>query len=271
MGGLNPWDTLLRRSGTWHPARGGPYAGQQWWTFQTGEDNVSQWFQRCDGGSTTLCSIRVRHRRQNHHLGPWLYRSASAPTSESHAFSGRPARTGATRSRGSIMRDRHPRGASGLLAAAHMSSATGRNGPPPPGAHHTATCCTQTATPSVTSTSTPQALREFIQGLHAPSPYRFGWRPKCRQSYHAVYSGVVTTRLMRSGALCSHLRGQFTHPELGPGRVPQLDRFLARNALRSAPEPRQNPHTRCWGPCQVSRQPSVDVDSTAITRWPHTR
>ncbi|MFT5430608.1 MAG: hypothetical protein ACI9OJ_001284, partial [Myxococcota bacterium] len=50
MGGLSPWDSFYAVPEHGDPSRGGAFAGQQWWTWQEGEDSVGEVFARCGGG-----------------------------------------------------------------------------------------------------------------------------------------------------------------------------------------------------------------------------
>ena len=50
MGGLSPWETFYTLPQYGDPSSGGPFAGQQWWSFQEGvTPNVSEWLEQCDG------------------------------------------------------------------------------------------------------------------------------------------------------------------------------------------------------------------------------
>lgn len=50
MGGLSPWETFYTVPQHGDPSSGGPFAGQQWWSFQEGvTPNVSEWLEQCDG------------------------------------------------------------------------------------------------------------------------------------------------------------------------------------------------------------------------------
>ncbi len=49
MGGLSPWETFYTQPQYCNPSAGGPFAGQQWWSFQEGvTPNVAQWLEQCD-------------------------------------------------------------------------------------------------------------------------------------------------------------------------------------------------------------------------------
>lgn len=74
MGGLCAWDSFYVVPEFGDPAKGGPHAGTQWWTFQEGADSVGEHFARCGGGSTALYepfALDAAGRTVN--LGPWLY------------------------------------------------------------------------------------------------------------------------------------------------------------------------------------------------------
>jgi hypothetical protein len=74
MGGLNPWDTFYVVPEHGEPAAGGPYAGQQWWTFQEGEENVPEHFSLCGGGGRPLYEpFALDSTNKQVNLGPWLW------------------------------------------------------------------------------------------------------------------------------------------------------------------------------------------------------
>ncbi|MFT5430015.1 MAG: hypothetical protein ACI9OJ_000688 [Myxococcota bacterium] len=74
MGGLNPWDTFYAVPDHGRPEAGGPYAGQQWWTWQEGEDSVPDVFARCGGeGYDLLAPIGLDAAGKQVNLGPWVY------------------------------------------------------------------------------------------------------------------------------------------------------------------------------------------------------
>ena len=74
MGGLNPWDTFYTVPEHGDPQKGGPYAGQQWWTWQEGEENVKDTFQLCGGGDRALYEPFAKDSEGLMvNLGPWLY------------------------------------------------------------------------------------------------------------------------------------------------------------------------------------------------------
>ena len=55
MGGLSPWETFYTQPQYCDPNAGGPFAGQQWWSFQQGvTPNVAEWLEQCDGGGRDL-------------------------------------------------------------------------------------------------------------------------------------------------------------------------------------------------------------------------
>ena len=74
LGGLNPWDTFYVVPEFGEPARGGPYAGQQWWTFQSGVDAVPETFAKCGGGERPLLEPwKLDGAGRQVNLGPFLY------------------------------------------------------------------------------------------------------------------------------------------------------------------------------------------------------
>jgi hypothetical protein len=55
LGGISPWETFYVVPEHGDPAKGGPYAGQQWWTFQDDDLlSIPKMFARCDGGDRKL-------------------------------------------------------------------------------------------------------------------------------------------------------------------------------------------------------------------------
>jgi hypothetical protein len=73
MGGMNPFDTFYAV-----PDYGRPndpnYPRQQWWTFQEGNESVSEIFDLCGGGSRDLLvPYAYDSAGRTAGLGPWLY------------------------------------------------------------------------------------------------------------------------------------------------------------------------------------------------------
>jgi hypothetical protein len=74
MGGLNPWDTFYVVPEHGDPKKGGEFAGQQWWTWQDGEENIPDIFQLCGGGNRPLYEpFALDSEGLMVNLGPWLY------------------------------------------------------------------------------------------------------------------------------------------------------------------------------------------------------
>ena len=75
VGGLNPWDTFYVVPEHGAPSKGGPYAGQQWWTFQESTENsVPTLFDQCGGGSRDLTEPWATDANgKTVHLGPFIY------------------------------------------------------------------------------------------------------------------------------------------------------------------------------------------------------
>lgn len=74
MGGLNPWDTFYVVPEHGDPKKGGPYAGQQWWTYQEGPESVPEIAGACEGGDRPLYTpFGTDEAGRMVHLGPWLY------------------------------------------------------------------------------------------------------------------------------------------------------------------------------------------------------
>ncbi len=74
MGGLNPWDTFYVVPEHGDPKRNGAYSGQQWWTFQNGEESVPDHFALCGGGDRALYEpFGFDSNNKQVNLGPWLW------------------------------------------------------------------------------------------------------------------------------------------------------------------------------------------------------
>lgn len=75
LGGLCPWDTFYVVPEFGDPARGGPFAGHQWWTFQgDGDLSPQSMFARCGGGSRPLLQpFGLDSEGVQVQLGPWVY------------------------------------------------------------------------------------------------------------------------------------------------------------------------------------------------------
>ena len=74
MGGLSPWESFYTVPGLCDPGLGGPFAGQQWWTFQDGvSPNVGEWFEQCEGSGRDLYEPFARDAMdQMVNLGPFV-------------------------------------------------------------------------------------------------------------------------------------------------------------------------------------------------------
>ncbi|MEE2830390.1 MAG: DUF1501 domain-containing protein [Myxococcota bacterium] len=75
IGGIAPWDTLYVVPDHGDPAKGGPYAGTQWWTFQETGDNIPGWLSLCGGSNRPLLesSWATDPSGRQVYLGPFLY------------------------------------------------------------------------------------------------------------------------------------------------------------------------------------------------------
>ena len=74
VGGLNAWDTWYTVPEYGDPARGGPYAGQQLWTFMTGDESVPAYYARCGAGERTLYSpFATDSLKKQVQFGPWAW------------------------------------------------------------------------------------------------------------------------------------------------------------------------------------------------------
>lgn len=71
QGGLNPWDTFYVVPQHGDPAAGGPYAGQQWWLFHEGPDNLLERAAAC-GADPLLQPFATDSEGRIVSLGPWL-------------------------------------------------------------------------------------------------------------------------------------------------------------------------------------------------------
>lgn len=74
LGGLNAWDTFYVVPEFGDPARGGEFAGQQWWTFQNTSENLPDYFQTCGGGDRPmLVPWKSDSAGKTVNLGPFIY------------------------------------------------------------------------------------------------------------------------------------------------------------------------------------------------------
>lgn len=76
LGGMNPWDTFYVVPEHGRPDVPGPYAGQQWWTFQdpTDDESIPKLFDRCGGGSRELLEpFAWDSAGKAVHLGPFVF------------------------------------------------------------------------------------------------------------------------------------------------------------------------------------------------------
>ncbi len=240
MGGLNPWDTFYVVPEHGDPARGGPYAGQQWWTFQTGDDSVASWFQRCDGGSRSLYSpFATDANGKTVNLGPWLYPLRERPDIlsrmrlvvvrhdlEPHEAAVPLCITG------------HSRGAPGLSSTgAHVQRYHAERG-----SSLRITPYSYVLFPNSDTVGNFNVEAASATGIHPgmARPLSVPLRADTQlpeQLERSIFGG----RHAAVDALVSHytaqFRTQFNHPEFGPGRVPRLERFdQARKAVQQAPE-----------------------------------
>lgn len=240
MGGLNPWDTLYVVPEHGDPSRGGPYAGQQWWTFQSGEDSVQNWFQRCDGGSSALyVPFGLDSAGKTVNLGPWLY-----PLRERQDI--------LSRMRLIVVRHElepheaavplcvtgHPRGASGLASTgAHVQRYFAERGDSTRGTPYSYVLYPNSDTVgnfNVDSASATGIHPGIARPLSIPMRAEAQLPAKLSRS---VYGGSHKMVDALVDHYASELRSQFTHPEFGAARIPRLDRYMqARNALRTAPQ-----------------------------------
>lgn len=82
LGGFNPWDTFYVVPEHGH-ATDGPFAGHQWWTFQTsdnGADTIPAAFDRCGGGSMPLYEpFATDSLGKTINLGPFIYPLRNRP------------------------------------------------------------------------------------------------------------------------------------------------------------------------------------------------
>ncbi len=74
-GGVNAFDSFYVIPEHGDPAAGGPFAGEGWWVFQEGDDNVSDTFyNRCDGGDRELLEPWVLDGAGKQvNIGPYAY------------------------------------------------------------------------------------------------------------------------------------------------------------------------------------------------------
>jgi hypothetical protein len=56
LGGMSPWETFYTVPENGDPDKGGAYAGQQWWSFQTSQGwmSIPEWYDQCVGGNKPL-------------------------------------------------------------------------------------------------------------------------------------------------------------------------------------------------------------------------
>ncbi len=81
LGGASPWETFYTVPEFCDPSAGGPYAGQQWWSFQEGgETNVADWFSSCGPGSMPLFEpFAADSEGVTINLGPFIHPLRSRP------------------------------------------------------------------------------------------------------------------------------------------------------------------------------------------------
>ena len=81
IGGIAPWDTFYVVPEHGDPAKGGPNAGTQWWTFQDTGDNIPGWLNMCGGGNLPLLEKpwAVDGKGRDVYLGPFLYPLRARP------------------------------------------------------------------------------------------------------------------------------------------------------------------------------------------------
>ena len=74
LGGINPWDTFYVVPEHGDPARGGPYAGHQWWTYLGLSPTVPEYFAKCGGGDRPLLEpFAFDGAGVQVNLGPFVY------------------------------------------------------------------------------------------------------------------------------------------------------------------------------------------------------
>ena len=82
LGGMSPWESFFTVPDYGSPARGGPYSGQQWWTYQprTGSEKlpgltVPDWMAACGPASAKGLTIPWTKTRDGLavNLGPFIY------------------------------------------------------------------------------------------------------------------------------------------------------------------------------------------------------
>jgi len=77
LGGMSPWETFYTVPQFGDPSMGGPYAGQQWWSFREGgcdAHSIECWFAACDGGSRPLYEPYAADAAGvTVNLGPFIY------------------------------------------------------------------------------------------------------------------------------------------------------------------------------------------------------
>lgn len=72
FGGLSPWDTFYVVPELHDPAGGGPHAGEGWWLYQEGPDNIPDRFALCGGGDQPLLQdFGLDAAGNTVRLGPW--------------------------------------------------------------------------------------------------------------------------------------------------------------------------------------------------------
>jgi hypothetical protein len=78
LGGLSPWETFYTVPELCRPDSGGPYAGQQWWTFQDTSAlespalSVPTWFGACGDGRPLYQPFATDSAGRSVNLGPFI-------------------------------------------------------------------------------------------------------------------------------------------------------------------------------------------------------
>ncbi|MFT5430604.1 MAG: hypothetical protein ACI9OJ_001280 [Myxococcota bacterium] len=75
LGGMTPWETFYAVPEHGDPARGGSYAGQQWWGFQNPSNGISvpDWFNTCGGNGDLLLPWSTDSAGRTVNLGPFIH------------------------------------------------------------------------------------------------------------------------------------------------------------------------------------------------------